>query len=79
MKNYLIKFYILAIYLCSTVVLFAQDPGDTAEGAALDGASGDNTGTAPIGDYIWVLALVVIVYAFWKIVCFLENKSNAKH
>ena len=77
MKNYLIKFYIVAIYLCSTVVLFAQEPGDTAEGAALDGTS-DSTGT-PIGDYIWVLALLAIVYAFWKIVSFLENKSNAKH
>ena len=66
MKNNLLKFYIVAIYLCSTVVLFAQDPGATDEGNTLENTSGDNTG-APIGDYIWVLALAVVVYAFWKI------------
>ncbi len=66
MKNNLLKFYIVAIYLCSTVVLFAQEPGDEAEGVGLENTSGDNTGT-PIGDYIWVLALAVVVYAFWKI------------
>jgi hypothetical protein len=52
--------------LCSTVILFAQDPGTEAEGAGLENTSGDNTGT-PIGDYIWVLALAVVVFAFLKI------------
>jgi hypothetical protein len=68
MKNNLLKFYIVAIYLCSTVVLFAEEttPGADAEGGGLEGTAGDNTGT-PIGDYIWVLALAVVVYAFWKI------------
>ena len=79
MKNYLIKFYIVAIYLCSTVVLFAQDPGVDDGTTSFESGSSDNTGTAPIGDYIWVLALLAIVYAFWKIVSFLENKSDAKH
>ena len=68
MKNNLLKFYIVAIYLCSTVILFAQEaaPGATDEGDTLENTSGDNTG-APIGDYIWVLALAVVVYAFFKI------------
>jgi hypothetical protein len=66
MKNNLLKFYIVALYLCSTVILFAQDPGANDEGNTMEGTSGDNTGT-PIGDYIWVLALAVVVYAFWKI------------
>jgi hypothetical protein len=65
MKNNLLKFYIVALYLCSTVILFAQDPGANDEGNTMEGTSGDNTGT-PIGDYIWVLALAVLVYAFWK-------------
>jgi hypothetical protein len=66
MKNNLLKFYIVATYLCSTAILFAQDPGIDDGTGTMEGTSGDNTGT-PIGDYIWVLALVVVVYAFWKI------------
>jgi hypothetical protein len=64
--------------MCSTLVLFAEDPGADAEGGGLENASGDNTGT-PIGDYIWVLALAVVIYAFWKMLSFLENKRDAKH
>jgi hypothetical protein len=66
MKNNLLKFYIVAIYLCSTIILFAQDPGANDEGNNMEGTSGDNTG-APIGDYIWILALAVVVFAFLKI------------
>jgi hypothetical protein len=66
MKNNLLKFYIVAIYLCSTVILFAQNPGEDDGTGTFESGASDNTGT-PIGDYIWVLALAVVVYAFWKI------------
>lgn len=71
MKRNLIKFYIVAIYLCSTAVMIAQGPSD-GSGEGVEGG-GDGTG-APIGDYIWVLALAVIVFAFWKI----RAMQNAK-
>ncbi|MEY3499500.1 MAG: hypothetical protein RL308_1169 [Bacteroidota bacterium] len=66
MKNKLLKFYIVVFYLCSTVVLFAEEPGVDDGTGTLEETTGDVTG-APIGDYIWVLALVVVVYAFWKL------------
>jgi hypothetical protein len=63
MKNNLIKFYTLAVYFCFTVVMVAQEPNE-GEGT-LDGAS-DNTGVAPIGDYLWVLAVVGLVFVYFK-------------
>jgi hypothetical protein len=77
MKNNLSKFYIVAIYLCSTFVMFAADPGSNTAGGTLEG-DGDNTGPAPIGDYIWVLALLVVVYAFWKIRAFSLQENASK-
>ena len=66
MKNKILKFYIVAIYLCSSVVLFAEEPSATDGTDTLENTTGDVTG-APIGDYIWILALVVVVYAFYKL------------
>jgi hypothetical protein len=62
MKNNLLKYYILAIYFCSTFVLFAQ-PGATNDTGNLEGT---DTPAAPIDNYIWVLALIALVYVFLK-------------
>nr|WP_288837680.1 hypothetical protein [uncultured Flavobacterium sp.] len=43
--------------------MFAQDPGDDSEGGGLEG-DGDITPAAPIDDYVWVLALVGLFFAF---------------
>jgi hypothetical protein len=73
MKNNISKLYLVAIYLCATFVMFAADPGSNTAGGTLEG-DGDNTGPAPIGDYIWVLALLIVVYAFWKIRAFQQHR-----
>ena len=67
MKNNALNYYIAAFYLCSTFVLFAQ-PGDGNGGsgdAGLEGG-GDTTPGAPIDDYVWVLALVGLLFVFLK-------------
>lgn len=65
MKNNLLKYYIAAFYLCSTFVMFAQAPGDTApDGIETDG---DTTPTAPIDNYVWILALIGLFFVFMKL------------
>ena len=71
MKNTALKYYIAAFYLCSTFVLFAQ-PGDTAPGG-LEG-DGDTTPGAPIDDYVWVLAVIGLIFVFMKFKA-LQNKK----
>jgi hypothetical protein len=90
MKNNLLKYYILAFCLCSNFVLFAQLPGDTGDGTGgVEGgdletpsSTGDGAGglegtdpAAPIDTYLWILALVVILYIFLKFRA-LQNKEN---
>ena len=63
MKNILIKKqYILVFYFCSTLMLFAQPGTGPIEG------DGDTTPTdpLPIDDYLWVLAVVALIYIFLK-------------
>ena len=62
MKNNVLKYYIAAFYLCSTFVLFAQ-PGTTDNSGTLEGADAP---AAPIDGYVWVLALVGLVYVFLR-------------
>ena len=64
MKTNLLKYYIVAFYLCSTFVLFAQLGTDDA-GGTLEG-DGDATPAAPIDDYVWVLTLIGLLFAFLK-------------
>jgi hypothetical protein len=82
MKNNLLKYYILAFYLCSNLVLFAQSPstGDGVEtddqtvlGSTSNVESGDPA--APIDTYLWIPALVVILYIFLKFKA-LQNKET---
>lgn len=61
MKTKFLKYYTIAIYLCSTFVMFAQ-PGDNDTGGTIN----DGDPTAPIDDYIWVLALVGLFFVFMK-------------
>jgi hypothetical protein len=77
MKNNLLKYYIAAFYLCSTVVLFAQ-PGteDTGGTGNLEGTSGDTT-PAPIDNYVWVLAIVGLIFVFMKFRALQNKKINS--
>jgi hypothetical protein len=64
MKNIISKFYVVAAFLCSTAIMFAQ-PGDTSNDVDPGGMEGaDNQ--APIGDYLWVLVVVGLVFVYFK-------------
>jgi hypothetical protein len=64
MKNNVLKYYMAAFYFCSTFAMFAQAPGDTApDGLETDG---DATPAAPIDDYVWVLAVIGLMFVFIK-------------
>lgn len=62
MKNSLLKYYIAAVYLCSTVVSFAAGPGIDDGTGTLEGT--DPAAPAPIGDHLWVLALAGLILVF---------------
>ena len=66
MKKNLFKYYIAAFYLCSTFVMFAQ-PGTNDTGGNLeDTGATDTTPVAPIDDFVWVLALIGLIFVFMK-------------
>lgn len=65
MKNKVLKFYIVAVYLFSTVVMFGADPGANDAEGTMEDITGDNTGM-PIDDYVWVLAVIGLLFVFIK-------------
>lgn len=65
MKNNLLKYYIAAFYLCSTFVVIAQGTND-GTGTLEDNGAGDTTPAAPIDNYVWILALIGLVFVFMK-------------
>jgi hypothetical protein len=71
MKNNLLKYYIASFYLCSTFVLFAQ-PGSGNSTNDLESADAP---AAPINDYMWVLAIVGLIFVFIKIKIFFMKKE----
>ncbi len=74
MKNNLLKYYIAAFYICSTFVMLAQPATDNA-GGTLEGDT-DTTPAAPIDDYIWVLALVGLIFVFMKYRAIKSQREN---
>jgi hypothetical protein len=72
MKNLVSKFYVIAAFLFSTAVMFAQ-PGSGSEGGDLEGNDND----APIGDYLWVLAIVGLVFVYFKFRSIQKNSIQA--
>ena len=76
MKNNLLKYYIAAFFLCSTFVMFAQvDPG--TDGGVENDGSVDTTPAAPIDDYVWILALIGLVFVFLKFRAIQNKKINS--
>lgn len=63
MKNSLLKYYVVAFYLCSTFLTFAQ-PGTTDTGGTLENA---DTPPAPIDENLWILASIGLVFVFIKL------------
>lgn len=68
MKNTVLKYYIAAFYLCSTFVMFAQTPGTSSDNGGVEGdGTGDSTPSAAIDDYVWVLAIIGLVFVFMRL------------
>ena len=67
MKNNLLKFYIAALYLCSTFAAFAQ-PGTDDDTGTLQGD--EPAAPIDIDGYVWVLAAIGLVYVFLRIRAF---------
>lgn len=70
MKNNLLKYYIAAFYLCSTIITYAQNPGSNDTGGGLESADP----AAPIDGYVWVLAAVGFLFVFLKFRAIYNNK-----
>ena len=70
MKNKVLKYYITAVFICSTIVLFAQ-PGDGSTGDPLESADP----AAPIDDYVCILAVVGVFFVLMKFRSLLHQKS----
>lgn len=66
MKNNLLKYYIACFYLCSIFIMFAQPGTNNSGGNLEDNGGGDTTPGAPIDGYVWILALVGLVFIFIK-------------
>ena len=78
MKNNLLKYYIVAFYFCSTFMMFAQDPGSGSnDGGIDDSGMADTSPGAPIDDYVWLLALVGLVFVFVKFRSIQNKKINS--
>jgi len=68
MKNTFSKYYFALFYLGSTFVMFAQ-PGTEDDNGNLE-----DTDPLPIDNYIWVLALIALVFVFMKIRAIQKNR-----
>jgi hypothetical protein len=73
MKNNISKYYITSFIFCYNIAMFAQPaPGnDTGD------LEGTDAPASPIDNYIWVLALVGLIYVFIKLRDF-QNKKRIK-
>ena len=72
MKNILSKSYITLFFLLASFVTFAQPGTDDGTGT-LEGTDAP----APIGDYLWVLALVGLVLVFLTFRAIQNKKVNS--
>lgn len=73
MKNNVSKYFVTAVFLCSTFIMFADDPGTGTDGDPLEG--GDPP--LPIDGYVWVLAAMSLVYVFLRLRAFaLQGKAS---
>jgi len=81
MKNKRLKFYLVAFYLYSNVALFAQSGlGSTNELGNLeddDVVKTKEVAPLPIDDYVWVLALIGLIYVFMKFRTYQKNSIQS--
>jgi hypothetical protein len=73
MKNIVSKTYLTLFFFFATFIAFAQDPGTGSTGDPLENP---DAVAAPIGDYVWVLVLLGIVFVFMKLRAIQNKKVN---
>jgi hypothetical protein len=74
MKKNVLKFYITAFFFCSTLLTFAQEtPGTDDEAGTME-----DTDPLPIDDYIWVLVVIALVFAFVRFRAISQQRSLQK-
>jgi hypothetical protein len=77
MKKLASKLYIIAFYLCSTFVMFAQDlPGESTGGSGTLDEDTDTTPGAAIDHYVLLLAVVGMIFVFMKFRAMQKNRLN---
>ncbi|MGQ7946824.1 hypothetical protein [Flavobacterium sp. WC2509] len=74
MKNNSLKYYIAAVFFLSTFVMFSYpgEPGPGDGGGGGPGLEGDDG--VPIDNYVWVLAVIGLVFVFMKLRAIQKNK-----
>ena len=78
MKKYILNFLTLSFCLFLNFATFAQEsgPGEGAVGGTGDNAlEGEGVSSTPINDYIWVLAIIGLVFAFYKFKAILNQNK----
>lgn len=74
MKNILSKAYVVLFFLLVSFITFAAElPGDEADGDSIEGADVP----MPIRDYVWILALLGILFVFIKFREIHKRKINS--
>ena len=61
----------LVFYFASTFILFATEtPGTEDEGGNMEGGE-----AAPIDDYVWVLAIIGLLFVFYRLRAFAQQRN----
>ena len=76
MKTNLLKLYIAAFYFCATFVMVAQPGTGSSNGGIDDAGASDTTPAAPIDDYLWVVVLIGLGFAFYKLVSVYKQEAK---
>ncbi|MFI0491057.1 hypothetical protein [Flavobacterium sp.] len=71
MKTSLLKFYIIAFYLCSTFVSFAQIGSQDST----NDLESTDAPAAPINDYLWILALCGLIFVFFRLKSYSKQEN----
>jgi hypothetical protein len=75
MKTKLLKYYIVLAFFFSSVMLFAQGPGETDSAGTMEETAEDTTGAAPIDDYVLILALVGSAFVFFTLKTYTRQRN----
>jgi hypothetical protein len=76
MKTNLLKYYIAALYFCSTLVMIAQSgPGTGTDDGKDGGLDGLDEPAASVDGYVWVLAAIGLIYVFLRVRAFAQQEN----